>query len=71
MHPGDKVELDTMVIEVLKVFEGLPSAVSIRFLVPLEDASLSWFLWQNNGYVPFTPPAVGETVHIEGSRFTM
>jgi len=71
MSGGQKVELKDMTIDVLEVEEGLPSAVKFRFSVPLEDASLVWFHWQDNGYVPFTPPAIGETINFEGARFTM
>ena len=71
MNVGQKVELEDVSIEVKEVREGLPSLVKFRFLVPLEDSSLVWFYWQDNGYVPFSLPAIGETLNIEGARFKM
>jgi hypothetical protein len=71
MQPGQIVKLDDINVEVLEVEDGLPSSARFRFLVPLEDQSLVWFRWQDGSYVPFTPPAVGETITIEGARFSM
>ncbi len=71
MQPGEIVRLNDVHIEILEIKEGLPSAASYRFKRTLEDSSLNWFRWQDGQYVPFTPPAVGETVIIEGARFTM
>jgi hypothetical protein len=71
MCQGQKIELDDMIIEVLQVEDGLPSAASFTFLVPLEDSNLLWFQWADGKYVPFTLPAVGETITVEGARFTM
>ena len=48
---------------------GVASAVSFRFLVPLENSILAWFRWNKGIYVPFTLPAIGEKVTIEGERF--
>ena len=46
--------------------DGLPRETSSQFVVPLEDHSLHWLLWdwQSWSYVPFRVPAVGESVHI-------
>ena len=71
MEPGEIVKLNHIHIEILEIKEGLPSAASYRFEHTLEDSSLNWFRWQDGKYVPFTPPAIGETVTIEGARFTM
>ena len=71
MHQGEKVELDGVIIEVLEANVGLPSAATFTFSVPLNDSSLIWFRWEEGKYIPFTLPAVGETVTIEGARFTM
>ena len=68
---GKKVELDDVNIEVLEVNDGLPSAARFRFSVPLEDANLVWFRWQNGEYVPFRLPSMDETITVEGARFTM
>jgi len=71
MSVGQKVALDDLSIEVLEVNDGLPSAARFRFSVPLDDSSLIWFQWQDNGYVPFSLPAIGGTITMEGTRFTM
>ena len=71
MHPGQRVELNDMSIEILEVNDGLPTAAKFLFSVHLNDSGLAWFRWQDNRYVPFTPPAVGETITIEGARFRM
>jgi len=71
MRQGESVWLSDVTIEVLEVDDGLPTAATFRFSVPLEDPDLVWFRWQDGVYVPFTPPAVGETVTIEGARFPM
>jgi len=65
MKPGDRIDLDSMSMQALDLFDGQPSAASFRFSVPLEDESLLWFCWDETGYVRFTPPAVGETVTLK------
>ena len=71
VQPGQIVRLSDISIEVLEVREGLPSAAVFRFSVPLEGSSLLWFRWQDGEYVPFPPPAIGETIAIERARFPM
>ena len=65
-HPfeaGDTVELERMQVEVLAADrEGQPTELLFRFPVPLEDPSLCWITWEGRGYVPFAPPAEGETI---------
>ena len=70
-QPGHIVRLGNVIIEVLEVYNGLPSKAQFRFKLPLEDPSLLWFSWENGIYVPFTPPDVGEAVTIEGAPFTI
>lgn len=71
MQPGQIVRVRDVVIEVLEVFNGLPSKAQFRFKLPLEDPSILWFSWGNGIYVPFTPPEIGEEVTIEGAPFTI
>ena len=71
MQPGQIVRLNNVVVEVLEVSNGLPSRVQFRFRFPLDDPGFLWFRWHDGTYVPFTPPAIGETINIEGARFTM
>ena len=60
--PGDRFELDDMTVEVLEVRDGMASSARFRFKIPLDDSQLRWFCWNENGYVPFTLPAVGEVI---------
>ncbi len=65
-HPmslGQKVELTGMTAEVTALTDdGRPAEAAFRFSVPLEHPSLRWVAWGNPSYVPFTAPAVGETI---------
>jgi hypothetical protein len=71
MQPGQKIELDDMIVEVLEVANGVASLVRFRFLVPLEDSNFAWFRWNDGIYVPFIMPAIGKKVTIEGAPFTI
>lgn len=63
LRAGDVVELPRMRVEVLAADrEGQPTELLFRLPVPLEDPSLRWITWSGRGFVPFTLPAVGETV---------
>jgi hypothetical protein len=72
-HPlsvGDTVELTGMTVEVTKLTEdGRPAEASFTFSVPLEDDSLRWLQHKDGRFVPFAPPAVGETVVLERQDF--
>jgi hypothetical protein len=50
----------SVVVEALDA-QGDPEQVLYEFPVPLEDPSLRWMTWQDCVYVPWTPPAVGQT----------
>jgi hypothetical protein len=67
-HPmalGQRVELTDMTAEVTALTaDGRPAEVAFRFKVPLEDPSLRWFCWQGDGFAPFTPPPIGETIKL-------
>ena len=69
MHAGDKVVLPRLTVEVLKVDDkGLPVEITCRFAAPLDDASLRWLAWDwhDKSYLPFTVPALGQTVELKG-----
>ena len=69
MTLGQRIELTGMSAEVLALTDdGRPSEARIRFARRLEDPSLAWLQWDwgESAYVPFAPPAVGETVQIPG-----
>jgi len=48
--------------------DGRPWRAEMQFDVPLEDSSLRWLQWdwESSSYLPFTPPAIGETVLVYG-----
>lgn len=65
MSVGERIELSRMTVVVEEVSEtGWPVAARFQFEVPLEDSSLQWLRWRDNpeGFVPFVPPAIGESV---------
>ena len=42
--------------------DNRPYEAAFIFDVPLEDTSLRWLQFKDGAFVPFTPPAIGETV---------
>ncbi len=59
---GEIVEISGLTVEVVSLTaDGWPSELELRFDVPLEDPSLHWVRWDRFGFVPYAPPAVGET----------
>ena len=50
----------SVVVESLDA-QGDPAQVRYEFPVPLEDPSLRWVSWHDGAYVPWTPPAIGQT----------
>lgn len=47
---------------------GDPAQVLYEFPLPLEDPSLRWMRWHDGVYVPWTPPAVGNTQRFSPER---
>ncbi|HET6585022.1 MAG TPA: hypothetical protein VFG69_16310, partial [Nannocystaceae bacterium] len=64
--PGERVELDGLVLTVVAVHEGRPFVVEARFAVPLEDPSLRWATWRGDRFVPFVPPPIGGRAALPG-----
>jgi hypothetical protein len=63
MEIGDLVAYGSARVEVTEVtMGGRPSEVSFHFEVDLEDPVLRWLQWNEGVYLPFEPPAIGETV---------
>jgi hypothetical protein len=58
-HPGQRVELEGLRVEVLEVDEQGP--VKLRFVLdrPLEDPSLLLLSWEDGALRRYTPPSVG------------
>jgi len=69
---GEKVELDRLGVEITAVDgDGQPVAAEFRFDVSPDDPSFCWVKWQyrldeQEQYVPFVVPAVGESVEVAG-----
>lgn len=62
---GDRVALTGVTVEVTAVTDDARPAETLwRFERPLEDPRHVWLAWSDEriGFVPFTPPALGETV---------
>jgi hypothetical protein len=65
LRAGDRFDLDGMIVTVVEVLEdGSPVEARFEFSLPLEDPSLRWIRWDDDRYVPFAPPPVGETVEL-------
>jgi hypothetical protein len=69
-HPfslGDRVTLTGMSVQITKLTpDRRPAEAAFTFDVPLEDASLRWLQSKDGAFVPFTPPAVGQTLTLPG-----
>ena len=60
---GDRVELARMTVEILETTaNGRPLEAAFIFPVPLEDPSLRWVQYASDGFKPFAPPPIGQTV---------
>ena len=66
---GQQVELPgfSVVVEALDA-QGDPAQVLYKFSVPLEDSSLRWMRWHDGVYVPWSPPAIGQTETLPAER---
>ena len=66
---GDRVELTGMTAEIRELTgDGRPVEAAFTFAVVLEDPSLRWLQYKNGSFVPFTPPAVGQTVVLQAEN---
>jgi hypothetical protein len=63
-HAGERVDLGTLELEVTEITaDGRPGVVMARLSEPFEN--ITWVGWRDGaGYVAFTPPAPGQTVHV-------
>ena len=62
---GQRIELAGMTVEILALAEDhRPAKASFTFDVPLDDPTLIWLQWREGGFVPFTPPPIGETIEL-------
>jgi hypothetical protein len=68
MSAGERFELTGMTVEIVRTdAQGGPVELEYTFSVPLEDSSLRWLRWEGEGYVPFKPPPIGQTVALAPS----
>jgi hypothetical protein len=66
---GDRVELTGMTVEIRELtLDGQPAKAAFTFSVPLEDPSLRWLQYKDGSFVPFTPPAIGESVVLQAEK---
>jgi hypothetical protein len=66
---GQRIELPKMKVDVINVDDnGMPVEVLFCFEVSLDNASLSWLKWDwdNDSYVPFSIPDIGERSYLPG-----
>jgi hypothetical protein len=67
--PGQHLELPGLSVTVESLdARGDPAQVLYEFPVPLEDSSLRWMRWQDSVYVPWSPPALGQTEKLPAVR---
>jgi hypothetical protein len=63
LHVGEKIHVARMTATILTVTaDGRPQKVEFRFETALEDPSLRWLRFQAGEFLPWNPPAIGETV---------
>jgi hypothetical protein len=63
LRPGARVKLTGVTIEINAMDAvGRPTEATFRFDAALEDSSLRWLRWQDGAWLPFVPPAVGQSV---------
>ena len=62
---GSVVELARMTVLVPESTPDLrPADARFQFDAPLEDPSFLWLRWDHDHFIPWTPPPIGETVHL-------
>jgi hypothetical protein len=66
---GQHLELPGLSIRVESLdARGDPAQVLYEFPLPLEYSSLRWMRWQDGVYVPWSPPALGQTEKLPAVR---
>jgi hypothetical protein len=65
MQRGTRIALHGLSIEVLDLTpDGRTARARFSFDQNLDDAEVRWFTWKGRGYVPFHPPAPGQSVEL-------
>jgi hypothetical protein len=66
---GQEIRLEGVTYEVSALTDdGRPARFLARFDHPLESPEFVWRMWGKHGYVPFRPPAVGQSVFLPKAR---
>ena len=64
---GDVVDVANLRVHVLAAAEnGMPERVRFEFPTALEASNRTWFAWRGTDLEPWTPPALGQSVTLEG-----
>jgi hypothetical protein len=67
---GEVVRIAGLAVTVESVTpDGRPDVATFAFDKPLEDSELRWLAWTDEGYAPWTPPPVGQTVTMPAHDF--
>jgi hypothetical protein len=65
-----EIQLRGVRIEIVELTEdGRPAEILAHFERPLEDPKYLWLQWDDIGFGPFTPPAIGEQVTLPASDY--
>ena len=63
--PTEPLVRDDVTITILeRTDDGRPAAVAFAFARPLDDPGWRWLRWQEEDFVAFEPPPVGERVRL-------
>jgi hypothetical protein len=67
---GEVIRLAGLAVTVESVTpDGRPDVATFAFDAPLEDSELRWLAWTDEGYAPWTPPPVGQSVTMPAHDF--
>jgi hypothetical protein len=71
LSAGDRFRLPDSPVEVVAIgANARPVELRVSFDLPLDSRSLCWAAWSPDGFVPFTPPPVGQSVTLRSSSFS-
>jgi hypothetical protein len=72
MRVGERIAYGGSSVEIADVtVDGRPLEIRVHFNVNLEDPSLRWLQWRHGVYIPFDPPAIGESVVLPEVTFPL
>jgi hypothetical protein len=72
MHPGQRIALAGLVIEVLEVTaDGRVSRARFRFDLSLDSDQLVFYHWSRQGFVQLDPPRIGQSRSLPPARLEL